>query len=82
MSRFLSDSVEFLPILLTGVKLTVQVTIGSLAHGRWQGEVSRITLLGGGTVPYSRDGTGLHLDLPRGQGIVPVVRVEGRGVSL
>ena len=31
MSRFLSDSVEFLPILLTGVKLTVQVTAGSLA---------------------------------------------------
>jgi polar amino acid transport system permease protein len=31
VSRFLSDSVEFLPILLTGVKLTVQVTVGSLA---------------------------------------------------
>ncbi len=31
MTRFLSDSVEFLPILLTGVKLTVQVTAGSLA---------------------------------------------------
>jgi polar amino acid transport system permease protein len=31
LSRFLADSVEFLPILLTGVKLTVQVTAGSLA---------------------------------------------------
>jgi polar amino acid transport system permease protein len=31
VSRFLTDSVEFLPILLTGVKLTVQVTAGSLA---------------------------------------------------
>jgi polar amino acid transport system permease protein len=31
MHRFLADSVEFLPILLTGVKLTVLVTIGSLA---------------------------------------------------
>jgi polar amino acid transport system permease protein len=31
VSRFLSDSAEFLPILLTGVKLTVQVTAGSLA---------------------------------------------------
>jgi polar amino acid transport system permease protein len=30
MQRFLSDSVEFLPILLLGVKLTVVVTIGSL----------------------------------------------------
>jgi polar amino acid transport system permease protein len=31
LSRFLTDSVEFLPILLTGLKLTVQVTVGSLA---------------------------------------------------
>ena len=31
MARFLTDSVEFLPILLTGVKLTILVTIGSLA---------------------------------------------------
>ena len=31
MQRFLTDSVEFLPILLTGVKLTILVTIGSLA---------------------------------------------------
>ena len=30
MHRFLTDSVEFLPILLTGVKLTILVTIGSL----------------------------------------------------
>ena len=31
MSRFLTQSAEFLPILLTGVKLTIIVTIGSLA---------------------------------------------------
>ena len=31
MSRFLTQSVEFLPILLTGVKLTIMVTVGSLA---------------------------------------------------
>ena len=30
MQRFLSDTVEFMPILLLGVKLTVVVTIGSL----------------------------------------------------
>src|SRR4029077_8213415 len=30
MQRFLGDSVEFLPILLLGVKLTIVVTIGSL----------------------------------------------------
>jgi polar amino acid transport system permease protein len=31
MHRFLADSVEFMPILLLGVKLTILVTIGSLA---------------------------------------------------
>jgi len=31
MSRFLAQSTEFLPILLMGVKLTILVTIGSLA---------------------------------------------------
>ena len=31
MSRFLAQSAEFLPILLTGVKLTILVTVGSLA---------------------------------------------------
>jgi polar amino acid transport system permease protein len=31
MSRFLTQSAEFLPILLMGVKLTIIVTIGSLA---------------------------------------------------
>jgi len=31
MSRFFTQSAEFLPILLTGVKLTIIVTIGSLA---------------------------------------------------
>src|SRR5215468_10881142 len=31
MHRFFTDSVEFLPILFTGLKLTILVTIGSLA---------------------------------------------------
>ena len=30
MQKFLTDAIEFLPILLQGVKLTVLVTIGSL----------------------------------------------------
>ena len=30
MNRFLTDAIEFLPILLLGVKLTILVTIGSL----------------------------------------------------
>ena len=31
MQKFLSDAVEFFPILLQGVGLTIVVTIGSLA---------------------------------------------------
>ena len=31
MPRFFSHAIEFMPILLTGVKLTILVTIGSLA---------------------------------------------------
>jgi polar amino acid transport system permease protein len=31
MNKFLAQSAEFLPILLTGVKLTILVTVGSLA---------------------------------------------------
>jgi polar amino acid transport system permease protein len=31
MSQFFSDSIEFLPILLQGVRLTIIVTVGSLA---------------------------------------------------
>jgi polar amino acid transport system permease protein len=31
MNRFLTDSIEFMPILLLGVRLTILVTIGSLA---------------------------------------------------
>jgi polar amino acid transport system permease protein len=31
MDRFLAQSIEFMPILLTGVRLTILVTIGSLA---------------------------------------------------
>jgi polar amino acid transport system permease protein len=31
MHRFLNDTIEFMPILLLGVKLTILVTIGSLA---------------------------------------------------
>jgi polar amino acid transport system permease protein len=31
MQRFIADAIEFMPILLVGVKLTIVVTIGSLA---------------------------------------------------
>jgi alpha-L-fucosidase len=58
-------------------------TIGALARGRWQGEVARVTLLGGGRIAHRHDETGLHLDLPRRPegGIVPAVRIEGRGLT-
>ena len=58
-------------------------TVKLLARGRWQGEVARVTLLGGGVVAHRHDAAGLHLDLPRKPegGIVPTVRIEGRGVT-
>jgi alpha-L-fucosidase len=58
-------------------------TVASLAKGRWNGEVARATLLGGGPVPFRQDATGLHLDLGnrvRGAS-VPVVRLDGHGVT-
>jgi len=53
MERFLAQSAEFLPILLTGVKLTILVTIGSLAVATVLGlvwalmRVSGVALLSG-----------------------------------
>ncbi|MGI4732417.1 MAG: alpha-L-fucosidase [Janthinobacterium lividum] len=58
-------------------------SVASLASGRWHGEVARATLLGGGPVRFRQDATGMHFDLPRGApgGFVPVIRLEGRGVT-
>lgn len=43
--------------------------------------VERVSLLGGGTVAFTRDGRGLTLNLPpEKDAIVPVVRIDGRGI--
>lgn len=57
--------------------------IAALSNGPNTPSVERVTLLGGGTVPFRRDGRGLHLDLGGRApgGFVPVVRIEGRGVA-
>jgi alpha-L-fucosidase len=60
-----------------------RASIAALAKGRFQGEIARVTLLGGGPVAHRQDGEGLHLDLPSrpAGGIVPTLRIEGRGVG-
>ncbi|MBJ6121816.1 alpha-L-fucosidase [Sphingomonas mollis] len=59
-----------------------EAAIAALGWDRWRGgAIERVTLLGGGTVPYRQDGAALRLDLPRGLGTVPVVKIEGRGIS-
>jgi alpha-L-fucosidase len=56
------------------------VTLTTL--GLAQGQVEQATLLGGGPVPFRQDGSGLTLTLPPRPtgGIVPVVRLRGRGL--
>jgi alpha-L-fucosidase len=58
-------------------------TIRSLARGKWHGAIERVTLLGGGMVAHRQDSAGLHLDMPPDApgGFVPVVRIDGRGVT-
>ena len=58
-------------------------TIRSLGRGKWHGAIEQVTLLGGGTVRHRQDAAGLHLELPGAApgGFVPVVRIDGRGVT-
>ncbi len=58
--------------------------IASLAQGRWNGAIARATLLGGGPVPFRQDASGATFELPGkpAGGFVPVLRIEGRGVTV
>ena len=58
-------------------------TIAALGRDRNDGEIERVTLLGGGPVRHRRDAAGLHLDMPRATpaGFVPVLRIDGRGLA-
>ena len=58
-----------------------RITIRSLALGKAQGEIEQVRLLGGGPVKHRRDAEGLHLQLPRSNGFVPVVRIDGKGIA-
>ena len=55
-------------------------TIRSLARGRIEGQISQVTLLGGGPLAFRQDGAGLHVDMPQNNGFVPAVRIDGRGL--
>ncbi|SFN95840.1 alpha-L-fucosidase [Sphingomonas sp. OK281] len=59
------------------------VTIEALGRNRFaDGVVERVTLLGGGSVAHRRDPRGLRLTMPAnpGNGFVPVLKIEGRGL--
>ncbi|TCM08056.1 alpha-L-fucosidase [Sphingomonas sp. PP-CC-3G-468] len=59
------------------------VTIEALGRNRFaDGVVERVTLLGGNRVAHRRDARGLHLTMPAnpGEGFVPVLKLEGRGL--
>ncbi|MEN2787002.1 alpha-L-fucosidase [Sphingomonas qilianensis] len=62
---------------------TGSASIASLGHDRLKDAViERVTLLGGGAVPFRRDAQGLHVELPArpAAGFVPVLRLDGRGL--
>ena len=60
-----------------------RAAIRPLGRNQIDGEVERVTLLGGGPMPHRQDGAALHLDFPAniGNGFVPVVRIDGRGLA-
>ena len=55
-------------------------TIRSLARRPAAGQIGQVTLLGGGPLAFRQDAAGLHIDMPRNDGFVPTVRIEGRGL--
>ena len=55
------------------------LTIASLGE-RAEGVVERVALLGGPALPHRRDSAGLYFDLPRTEGFVPVLRIDGPGL--
>lgn len=60
-----------------------EATITALAARADGPRVERATLLGGGTVAFRQDATGLHLDMAgrAPAGFVPAVRLNGRGLA-
>ncbi|WNO55166.1 alpha-L-fucosidase [Stakelama saccharophila] len=60
-----------------------EVSIRALGTGRTGGNIERVTLLGGGVIGHRRNGTALHVTLPANEHgrFVPVLRIEGRGLT-
>lgn len=46
-----------------------------------KGQVAKITLLGGGAARFRQHEDAMEIDLPRGLGVVPVLKIEGRGIA-
>ncbi|QNQ07613.1 alpha-L-fucosidase [Sphingomonas alpina] len=58
-----------------------KVKIAALGATRWPGRIERVELLGGGEVTYRHGAEALELDMTAGPDIVPVVRINGRGIE-
>lgn len=59
------------------------VRIASLAAGASPVRAGRVSLLGGGSLPFTQGASGLELTLPERQAgaFVPVLRIEGEGIA-
>jgi polar amino acid transport system permease protein len=68
MERFLADAIEFMPILLLGVKLTVLVTVGSLLLSTGLGLVWALMRVSG--VALLSGATGIIINVIRG---IPII---------
>ncbi len=60
-----------------------RLRIASLAAGASPVRVGRVSLLGGGQLPFTQDGSGLRVTLPEPAlgAFVPVLRIEGEGIT-
>ncbi|QNN65137.1 alpha-L-fucosidase [Sphingomonas rhizophila] len=52
-----------------------RITVNSLPTGR--ASVAAVRMVGGGPLPFRQDDGGLHVTLPAGLGIVPVLKIDG-----
>ena len=59
-----------------------RIAIATLGSRRWHAQVERATLLGSGAIAHRCRPDGLELDLTGAPSIVPVVRIDGRGVDV
>lgn len=57
------------------------LSIRALGRRTMHGAVERVSLLGAGPVRWRQENAAMVLDLPPSAGMVPVVKIEGRGIA-